>query len=186
MRTSHRSMSASLAALLLVSACQDHPKSTVPIDENTPLAEGAKRPTAELPDPPPADGFVIPERNKDGTLRVAGMIERQADHLDKPVELTAYIAFVSAECDPKDTKKTGKECPQPYMILQDDPQSSRQILAVGYEEEFIKRGKLKEGDSRVIKGTYQKMASGFAATENGLVALEAVDDIPVIDPKKKR
>jgi hypothetical protein len=172
------------AALLLLGACQEHPKSNVPVEANTKRPEGTPVPSAELPEPPPADGFVIPERNKDGSLRVAGVIEYQANHLDKPVEITAYISFVSPECDPAVAKKKGVECPQPYMILQDDPSSTRQIMAVGYEEEFIKRGKLKEAETRIVKGTYQKMASGFAATENGLILLDAVDDIPVVKAKK--
>jgi hypothetical protein len=178
--------SAAVTAALFLTACQNHPKSTVPIEGEVKRAEGEKPPEANLPDPPPADGFVIPERNKDGSLRVAGLIEYQQNHLDKPVELTAYITFVSPECDPAIAKKKGLDCPQPYMILQDEPNATRSLLAVGYEEEFIKRAKLKAGETRTIKGTYKKMAAGFTATEAGLILLDAVDEILVVQPKTKK
>lgn len=168
----------------LTSACQEHPKSTVKVE--LPSFPEGKKPSVSLPEPPSADGFIIPERNKDGTLRVGGLIEYQSNHLDKPVEVTAYLAHVSAACDPKIAKEKGEDCPVPFMRIKDDPNASRELLVVGYDEELIERAKLVAGETRLIKGSYKNVAQGFAVTETGLIVLEAVDEIVALSPEKAK
>ena len=54
---------------------------------------------------------------------------------------------------------------------------------VGYDDDFLKRAKIAEGETHVFKGMYKKVAQGFVVTEDGLILLDYIDDIPVILPK---
>ena len=72
---------------------------------------------------------------------------------------------------------------QPNLFIRDAPDAELAMRVVGYKPEFIKKAKLEENQERVFKGTYQKVAQGFVATEDGLILLDYVDDVPVIDEK---
>ncbi len=134
----------------------------------------------ELPSPPPASAFVIQEKNPDGTFRIEGMIHNQVKHLDKSVTVTGTIARLSKPCDPKKAKKKGKICNQPNLYIKDGPDSKKFLKVVGYTDDFVKRSKIKEGESYTFKGTYKKMAQGFVVTEDGLLLLDFVNEIPVL------
>ncbi len=174
-----------LLALLLFtpSACKSDNDAVTPIDE---LAPDPSLPPAvvDLPPAPPASAFVIPDKNADGSLRVQGLIKDQADYLDKPVELSAMVFSISEPCDVKKAKKEGKECQEPHFLIKDERDAEKQLMVVGYKDDFIKKSKLTVGEQRVFKGVYQKMAYGFIASEDGLLLLDAVDDIEVVAAKK--
>lgn len=139
-------------------------------------------PSVDLPDPPPAEAYKIPETNPDGTLRIEGLLHNRDKHMDQQISVTGTIVRMSEECDPKKAKKDGTECPEPNLFIRDEPDSGSIIRVVGYKPDFIKKAKLEEAQMRVFKGTYQKVAQGFVATEDGLLLLDYVDDIPVLDP----
>jgi hypothetical protein len=70
------------------------------------------------------------------------------------------------------------------MFIKDDPDAQKVLRVVGYKDEFIKKSKIEEGQTHVFKGTYVKVAQGFVATEDGLVLLDYVDDMAVLEPAK--
>ena len=141
-------------------------------------------PNVSLPDPPPASAYQIPEKNPDGTLRIEGLIHNKENYLEQQVELKGIIVRMSQECDPKKAKKAGEECPEPNLFIRDAPDAELILRVVGYKPEYIKKAELEEGQERRFKGTYQKVAQGFVATEDGLLLLDFVDDVPVIEPEK--
>ena len=141
-------------------------------------------PVVDLPEPPPAEAFVIQEKNDDGTLRVEGMIENQENHLEKPVRVKGVIVKMSEACDPKKAKEEGKRCDDPHLYINDAPDSRKALVVVGYPEDYIEKAKLEPGaEPRIFEGTYQKVAQGFAATEDGLLLLDAVDGTAVLEEK---
>lgn len=153
----------------------------------------AKTPTGppanvNLPEPPPASAFVIPEKNGDGTLRVEGIIENREKYLEKKVDLRGTIAKVSQECDPKKAKEDGVKCEEPHFYVKDSAEGRQALLVVGFDQDFLKRAELAVGGAHLFKGTYQKVAQGFAATETGLILLDAVDETMVLEeePAKKK
>ncbi len=173
----------SLMALLVAFAVACDDSGTVKVDkaEEDP---SLPPPNVSLPDPPPASGFEVPKRNNDNTLRVEGLIHYQDEFLDQQVEVKGVIVQISKPCDPKKAKKNGEECPEPYLTFKDDQDGQKFMRAVGYKEEYIKKAKLEiGGEPRVFKGTYKKVAQGFVATEDGLILLDFVDDVPVLEEK---
>ncbi len=168
--------------LFAASACEADNGAATPIDE---LAADPSLPPAvvDLPPAPPASAFVIPETNPDGTLRVQGLINGQDNYLDKPVEISAVVFSISQPCDVKKAKKEGTECPEPHFLIKDERDAEKQLMVVGYKDDYIKKSKLAVGDQRQFKGVYKKMAHGFIVSEDGLLLLDAVDDIDVISQK---
>lgn len=159
----------------------DHPPSNVSVEVKEPDPE-ATPPTVSLPEPPSASDFIIEEKNDDGTLRVQGLIEYKAKHMDKEVVVTGRIVRLSPDCDPGKAKKKGEKCPEPHMVIRDDEEDAeKHMLIVGYKSDLIKRAKLKEGEVHKFKGTYQMMGYGFTASEDGLLVLAEVDDEPISD-----
>lgn len=140
-------------------------------------------PTVNLPDPPPASAYEIPEKNPDGSLRVEGLLHYKDKYMDQQVSVGGVIVRMSAECDPKKAKNAGTECPEPNLFIRDTADSELAMRVVGYKPEFVKKAKIEEGQQRVFTGTYQKVAQGFVATEDGLILLDALDDIPVLETK---
>ncbi len=172
----------SFAALLVCSLVACNGESDVATektqeDPNLPAAN------VSLPDPPPADAYKIPEKNPDGSLRIEGLIHNKEKYLDQQVDVRGIIVKMSEECDPGKAKKAGEECPEPNLFIRDKPDAEMAIRVVGYKPEFIKKAKLEEGQDRVFKGTYKKVAYGFVATEDGLILLDYVDDIAVVEPE---
>jgi len=164
-----------LAALV---GCQEEDEITVDQPEPDP---NAPAPTINLPDPPPESGFAVPEKNDDQTLRVEGLIHYQDKYLDNPVEVKGEIVRISAPCDPKKAKRKGEKCPEPNLFIKDSKDSQKFMRIVGYDEDFQKKAKLEVGGVHVFKGTYKKVAQGFVATEDGLVLVDYVDDMPVLE-----
>jgi hypothetical protein len=160
-------------------------KTEMPTDE---IEEDPNLPPAivDLPPAPPASAFVIPEKNPDGSVRVEGLIGHQHKYLNQPVEVAGHIAYLSAECDPAKAKKTDTECPEPHLVIKDDADGVKQLMVVGYKQELVKRAKLNPGEKRRFKGTYQKVAQGFVASEDGLLLIDQVDDIDVVLPQRSR
>jgi hypothetical protein len=170
------------AACLLTFSLGCEEKVETPTDE---IEEDPNLPPAivDLPPAPPASAFVIPEKNADGTLRVEGIIGHQHKYLDEPVEVMGYIAYLSEECDPKKAKKDDVECPEPHLVIRDDADGVKQLMVVGYKQEFVKKAKLKSGEQRRFKGTYQKIAQGFVASEDGLLLVDMIDELEVVTQK---
>lgn len=167
-----------LAPLTL--SCDEDDEITVEEPENDPNLPPAN---VNLPPAPPASGFEVAERNPDNTLRVEGLIHHRANHLDQQVEVKGLVVRISAPCDPKKAKRNDETCPEPNLFIKDDEDGQKFLRIVGYDEDFIKKAKLEVGETRVFKGTYKKVAQGFVATEDGLVLLDYVDDIPVLEDK---
>lgn len=140
-------------------------------------------PTVSLPDPPPASAYEIPEKNGDGTLRVEGLLFYKDKYLDKQVTVSGTIVRMSPECDPAKAKKAGTECPEPNLFIRDAADAELALRVVGYKPEFVKKAKLAEGDQRSFTGTYRKVAAGFVATEDGLLLVDMIDDMSVLDAK---
>lgn len=172
-----------LCALVAVQLGCDHPATNVQAELPTPSTNAAP-PVVDLPDPPPASGFIIPEANQDGTLRVVGMVEHKDKHLDKPVTVKGFVASISPDCDPKTAKKKEQECPEPHLIIKDDMDSDRAMLVVGFEPELVKKAKLEVGEQYDFKASYQMMAQGFTATEDGVLLLDEVNGVPAREIKK--
>lgn len=173
--------------------CQEEDE--IKVDQPEPDPE-APAPTINLPDPPPESGFQVPEKNTDQTLRVEGLIHYQEKYLDQPVEVKGLIVKMSEPCDPGKVKKMREKaqkagsseaeiaeitCPEPNLFIKDDKDAQKFMRIVGYDDDFLKKAKLEEGQEHVFKGTYKKVAQGFVATEDGLVLVDYVDDMPVLE-----
>lgn len=188
---------ATLFALSLFAApltgCQEEDE--IKVDQPEPDPE-APAPNVSLPDPPPESGFQVPEKNTDQTLRVEGLIHYQDKYLDQQVEVKGLIVKMSEPCDPGKVKKArakarkeGKSdeeiakitCPEPNLFIKDDQDAQKFMRIVGYDDDFVKKAKLEEGQEHVFKGTYKKVAQGFVATEDGLVLVDYVDEMPVLE-----
>lgn len=171
---------ASLAMSTVLIACD--PPSTVGVETGK-VDEGLPPARVELPTPPPASGFTIPEKNADGSMRVEGLIYHQDKYMDQKVDVKGIIVKMSTPCDPKKTKRSGEPCPEPNLFIKDDVDAQRVLRVVGYDDDFIKKSKIAEGEEHLFKGTYSKVAQGFVATEDGLLLLDYVDEIPVVEGK---
>ncbi|RAL25426.1 hypothetical protein DL240_04240 [Lujinxingia litoralis] len=162
------------SALLWGSACQPDapsvPTEEFPVDENLPPA------VVDLPAPPPASAFEIREKNDDDTLRVEGLVGYRERYLDQDVVVRAVVTEIKGDCDPGRAKKRGEFCPQPHLMIRDDADARHELMAVGYTNDFLKKIRLKAGESYEFKGTYQLMADGFVSSENGLIELKAVGE----------
>lgn len=170
----------SFALPVTLTACNEEGGVKVEEEEQDPQAPPAN---VDLPPAPPAEAFEIPEKNPDGSLRVQGLIHHQENHLDGQVEVKGIISYMSKECDPGKAKKAGEKCPEPHLYIKDSPDERAMLQVVGYDDDFLKRVKLEVGEEHVFKGTYQKVAQGFVATEDGLILLDYVDDEPVLVEK---
>lgn len=171
-------------ALLLLSlliclavACNNEPERADEPEEdpNLPPAQ------VDLPSPPPASAFEIPETNADGTLRVQGLIQYQDKHLDKQVRVTGTIIEIYGDCDPAKAKKEGTPCPEPHFIIKDEDGGEKELMVVGFDRKFLERAKVEAGESHVFEGSYQKMAQQFINSEDGLVQLDKMDDLDVLE-----
>ncbi|MFU8805295.1 MAG: hypothetical protein ACNA8W_15890 [Bradymonadaceae bacterium] len=171
-----------LAGLLIMGTIGCEEESDTPTDE---IEEDPNLPPAvvDLPSAPPASAFVIPEKNADGTLRVEGVIGHQHKYLGEKVEITGHVFMLSEECDPAKAKKDETECPEPHLVIKDDRDATKQLLVVGYKQEFVQKAKLKPGEDRLFKGTYQKVAQGFVASEDGLLLVDTVDEHEAVEQK---
>lgn len=172
------SAGACVAALALV-AC-DHPATNVKT-ELPQRKEGEEAPRVSLPSSPPASGYIIPETNDDGTMRILGMAHHKQKYIDKTVTVKGTVTFISEDCDPAKAKKKDIKCPEPYMTIEDSDKLP--MLIVGYPSKFIKTAKLKTDETYDFKGTYKLAAQGFTATEDGLLLLDEVNDKLVIEKK---
>lgn len=165
-----------LALGLLAGACSEGKKSGESSkDKDQPPAQ------VDLPDPPPASALTIPEKNDDGTFRVRGLIAHRGKHLGSKVEVKGIVTSMTEKCDPSKAKKRGEKCPQPHMFIQDDSESDRALMVVGYEDEFIDRADLEKGQQQAFKGTYKRLSHGFVASEHGLLLLDAAGDTKVLE-----
>ena len=183
---------ATVALLLAVGCSSGKEKKKKKKKKNLPPAQ------VDLPDPPPASELKIPEKNPDGSFRVEGLIAHRGKHFGEKVEIKGIISYLSPDCDPTEAKKKGKECPQPYMYIQDGEEAERKLMVVGYDQEFIEDNEIKsarqikeededaELKKHVFKGTYKKLAQGFVATEQGLLLLDKVDDMNVIEEEDQQ
>jgi hypothetical protein len=137
----------------------------------------------ELPEPPPASAFEVQEKNDDGTFRIAGLIQYRDKYIGKPVRVKGVITSIQADCDPKKAKEEGKECPEPHFLIKDSPDAEKDMMVVGFKQEFVEEADLEEGQEHVYEGTYKKVAQGFVASEEGLILLDMVDDKSVLEEK---
>ena len=135
----------------------------------------------DLPEPPPASELEIPQKHDDGTFRVRGLIAHRGQHLGSNVEVRGVITDVSEPCDPAQAKRRGESCSKPYLFIRDKEKGAdRRLMVVGFTDEFARKADLEAGDEHVFVGSYKKMAQGFAASESGLLLVDAIDDEKVV------
>jgi hypothetical protein len=149
--------------------------------ESTKAVKEEPAANVDLPEPPPASDLEIPEKNDDGTFRVRGLIAHRGQHLDSKVKVRGVITDVSEPCDPARAKQRGESCSKPYLFIEDKEKGAdRQLMVVGFTDEFAQKANLKAGDEHVFVGSYKKMAQGFAASESGLLLVDKIDDEKVV------
>ena len=165
------------AVTLSLVAC-DHPATNVKT-ELPQRKEGEEAPSVSLPTAPPASGYIIPEKNDDGTMRILGMAHHKQKYIDKTVTVKGTVTFISEDCDPAKAKKNKTKCPEPYMTIEDSDKLP--MLVVGYPAKFLKKAKVKADETYDFKGTYKLAAQGFTATEDGLLLLDEVNEKSVIE-----
>lgn len=161
--------------LLPTTGCQE---SQTTATAQSPDVEPAR---INLPDPPPDEAFDIPKNNRDGTLRVEGIVAHQAEFLDTSVEVKGVITRMTEPCTPRKAEQRGETCPKPHMVIRDSEDARQKLLVVGYEDEFIKRAGLEAGETHTFAGTYTRVARGFVASGSGLIDLKRVDETPVTE-----
>lgn len=166
-----------VATAFVLSACDrgpDPPEQTFEPDPDLPEA------VVDLPDPPPAEAFEIQEYNDDGTLRVEGIISNRDEHLHEEVEITGTVTeIIGDDCDPA---HPGVEtCPRLHLEIRDHPDDDLDLMVVGFEDDFLRTARLREGEEYAFAGLYTDMAHDFVSTEDGLIDLQAVGDHEVPD-----
>jgi hypothetical protein len=168
-----------LIALTFAIACEESTETEEQpdVDPNLPPAQ------VDLPSPPPASAFEIAERNDDGTLRVEGLIQYQDKHLDGEVTVKGTLVEILGDCDPKKAKEAGEPCPEPHYIIKDEPDAQKELMVVGFDRDFLDEAELEVGDTHTFEGSYRKIAQQFVNSENGLLLLDKVDDISVLEEK---
>jgi hypothetical protein len=171
-----------IALLLAVTstvACNDSEatKSAEKADSNLPPAQ------VDLPSPPPASAFVIPEKNDDGSLRIAGIIHHQEKHLGKKVRIKGVIVGLLGDCDPKKAKKTDKICNEPHYLISDEEGAEKQLAVVGFDREFFEKAEVEVGETHTFGGTYKKLAQGFVNSGDGLLLLDEIGEVSVLEPE---
>jgi hypothetical protein len=173
-------LTALTCASLLLSGCNQGEEADDGADK-----QNSDQPPAhvDLPEPPPASAFEVQEKNDDGTFRVAGLIRYRDKYLGDTVRVKGVITSLSPECDPKKAKEEGKECPAPHFMIKDSPDAEKDMMVVGFKQEFVEEAGLEEGNEHVYEGTYKKVAQGFVASEDGLILLDQVDDKSVLEEK---
>jgi hypothetical protein len=130
----------------------------------------------DLPSPPPESALTIEKKHDDGTFRVEGLTAHRGEYFGSTVEVKGVVSYRSPDCDPTEAKERGEECPEPHMFIEDGPEADRQLMVVGYPQEFLEDVELDiEGEPHVFKGTYRKLAQGFVASEYGLLYLDSID-----------
>lgn len=144
-------------------------------DPNLPPAQ------VDLPSPPPASAFNIPEKNDDGSLRVEGIIHHKDKHLGNQVRVKGVVTQVLGDCDPKKAKRTGEPCPRPHFVIKDEEGAEKELMVVGFEREFFKKAETEVGETHTFEGTYKQMAQQFVNSENGLLLLDKVDEVSVLE-----
>jgi hypothetical protein len=166
-----------MLAVSLAFACEESEtkKDEQATDPNMPPAQ------VDLPSPPPASAFNIPEKNDDGTLRVEGIIQYKDKHLENRVRVKGVVTQILGDCDPKKAKKTGEPCPQPHYIIQDEEGAEKELMVVGFDREFFEKAKTKVGETHTFEGTYKQMAQQFVNSENGLLLLDKIGEVSVLD-----
>lgn len=167
-----------MLAVSLAVACEesDANKGEQAADPNQPPAQ------VDLPSPPPASAFNIPEKNDDGTLRVEGLIQYQDKHLGSKVRVKGVIVEKLGDCDPAKAKKTGKPCPKPHFIIKDEEGAEKQLMVVGFKREFFEKAEdAKVGETQVFEGSYQKMAQEFVNSGDGLLLLDKAGEVSVLE-----
>lgn len=135
----------------------------------------------DLPEPPPASEFEITEKNSDGTFRVRGLIAHKGKHLGEKVTIKGTVTYLSPDCDPAVAEKKGEECPKPYLYIRDEEEGDAKMMVVGYDQEFVDRADLEEGETYEFEGTYKKLAQGFVATEDGLLLVDRANDTEAVE-----
>ena len=167
-------------ALAACSESGDNKKEEKQADPNLPPAQ------VDLPSPPPESAFDIPEKNPDGTLRVQGVIQYQAKHLGNNVRIKGVLVDIRGDCDPAKAKKKGEPCPEPHFIIKDEKGAEKELAVVGFDREFFERAEVEADQTHTFEGSYKKVAQGFANSESGLLLLDKLDDINVLEEKTEK
>lgn len=168
-----------LIALTFAVACEESTdtEEQSEVDPNLPPAQ------VDLPSAPPASAFEIPERNDDGTLRVEGLIQYQDKHLDGKVTVKGTVIEILGDCDPKKAKEADESCPEPHYIIKDEPDARKELMVVGFDRDFLDEADLEAGGTHTFEGSYRKIAQQFVNSENGLLLLDRVDELSVLEEK---
>lgn len=166
-----------IMAVALACACSESNESSeeAQVDPNLPPAQ------VDLPSPPPASAFDIPETNDDGTMRVEGLIQYQTKHLGSPVRVKGVVVQIEGDCDPKRAKKKGEECPEPHFVIKDEEGAEKELMVVGFDRDYFDKVDVEKGQTHTFEGTYKKIAQQFVNSENGLLLLDKVGEVSVLE-----
>lgn len=163
-----------LLGLLLASAACEPSSPEAPIDEFPP-DDDLPQAVVDLPAPPPDSAFEIQQTNDDGSLRVEGLVGHRDQYFDSDVEVRGVIAeIIGDDCDPSHPQIDS--CPTLHLEIRDHIDDSLGLYVVGFDDAFLRRARLREGQEYLFSGTYTDMAHDFPSTRDGLIDLHSVDD----------
>lgn len=188
-----------MALMLALGAC-------TPLQEEEPkVVEVKPLVPVDLPAVPSDLGqSVTPEKHSDGSLTIDGLRRNRRAHLDKDVTVKGFIVW-NYECPYEEEikkrrkrrkkKKEGEEeeeqnlCQRAHFYIADQARSDERLLVVGvtpFFEERFEDGDLKVGEQYTFHGRYADLGDGFAAPEEGLLALVNIDGIEQEEDDKKK
>ena len=169
-RTATTAMVVVLAFAL--TACDRGPE---PPTEEFPPDPDLPEPVVDLPDPPPESAFEIQEHNDDGSLRIEGVIGNRDQYMGEEVEIRGTVTdIIGDDCDPN--HPAVDTCPRLHLLIQDHADDDLDLIVVGFEDNFLRTARIREGEEYHFEGVYTDMAHDFVSTEEGLIDLHAVGD----------
>ena len=137
-----------------------------------------------LPPIPPLPLLDIPREYPDGSLSVMGLTIARDANMAKKVRASGLVVE-RYECDEAASARgrsnpSVEGCLYPHFYLADAPSSSRRILVTGYDSSY--ESQLLENTRYTISGLYTVQASGFQASEWGIIVPDKIEGSGISQP----
>lgn len=178
------SMGAALALIFVTAGCFADDDAAIGVRNAGPSASDAK---INLPPTPALPLLDVPRTYPDGTLSAMGLTIERDKFMGQKVRLSG-IVVEKYTCDVPDQPRRGRGndaeptrgCLYPHFYLSDSASSSRRILITGYDSSY--EDQILENTRYTVSGLYTVQASGFQASEWGIVVPDHIEGSGIQQP----
>lgn len=171
-----------LAIGVSMSACKVEDELTVALLEQ----RSGREANIDLPPVPPLPLLDIPREYPDGTLSAMGLTLKRDENMAKKVAVSGIVVDKYVCETPEDTRgrrgaaAPASPCLYPHFFLADSPTSTRRILITGYDSSY--ESQLMENTRYTVRGLYTVQATGFQASEWGIIIPDAIEGSGIQQP----